>query len=160
MYSTVFLCTLFYLLPYAFGAPVESPFVGTLISPTANSVLTPGESFPFAYQTRNWCEQDYTKFRVSLVQSSDAPTFNDVSSADGIVEGAVWDFGTFTISNFPGIPVEGVPPPTTLTFPNELQATNNTPLYLTVSDIYLSCPGHVVEEIGVTSIPIIYSAST
>ncbi|KAI0078519.1 hypothetical protein K474DRAFT_1660330 [Panus rudis PR-1116 ss-1] len=157
MNAAILICTIVSLLPYTLAAAVESPFVGSILAPMEGRVLSSGEIFPFTYQTRNWCEQDYTQFKVSLVHASDAPTFSDVTSSDGTLKNAIWDFGTFTIANFPGIPAQGISPPTTLTFPNDIGVESSDQLYLAVSDVFLSCPGHIVEEIGVTSVPITFS---
>lgn len=90
------------LLPFLVSAavtPARSPFVGTILTPSSGAAMVSGGTFVFNYQTRNWCEQAYTEFKVSLV--SYEPTFDNVTDADGTLRDALHDFGTFTIANFP-----------------------------------------------------------
>ncbi|CAL1696797.1 unnamed protein product [Somion occarium] len=147
------------LLASSAVTPIPSPFVGTILAPTSGLVIASGAEIPFAYQTRNWCEQAYTEFKVSIVPY--APTFDNVTDADGTLQDALHEFGTFTVVNFPTIPPQGIPPPETLTVPDLTELTgsaiDNSELFIAVSDIFLSCPGHVIEEIGVTSVPILYN---
>ncbi|KAK7694149.1 hypothetical protein QCA50_001329 [Cerrena zonata] len=150
----------FPLLISAAVTPARSPFVGTITAPTPGSAFASGDIFPFNYRTFNWCEQDYTEFKVSLV--SYEPTFDNVTDADGTLQDALHEFGTFTVANFPIIPAQGTPPPSFLTIPDLTglvagTSFDNTQLFLAVSDIFLSCPGHIVEEIGVTSVPVSYN---
>jgi len=159
-----FLVTLTFLsaLVSTFAAPAvtptESPFVGSIAQPVAAEILPANDVFTFHYNTNNWCEQDYTQFKVFLTSGENPPTFSDVdTNAD--IEDALVSFGEFTIPNFPGIPTFGTPPPSSLTLPDLTGLVNrDEQLYITVVDIYESCPGHVVEEIGVTSVPVVYGA--
>ncbi|KAK7694178.1 hypothetical protein QCA50_001358 [Cerrena zonata] len=155
MFSRI-IFTLLPLLVSAAVTPHPSPIVGTITAPTAGSAITPGDTTPFNYQTSDWCHQGYTEFKVSLV--SYKPTFDNVTDADGTLRDSLHEFGTFTVANF-HLPPQGIPPPEFLTIPDLTALVDDTELFLAVSDIFLGCPGHIPEAIGVTSVSVLYSPS-
>ena len=83
----------------AVSAPVSSPFMGVINTPTASSTIAPEQLFDFNYAVSNWCEEGYNSYKVFVVSSPDAPTFDNVN-ADGDIENALVDFGEFTVANF------------------------------------------------------------
>jgi hypothetical protein len=86
------------VLSCALGAPVvESPFIGSINAPTANTPIQAESSFPFSYTVDNWCEEGYNNFKVFLTKSE--PTIADVDGS-GNIPGALVNFGQFTVANF------------------------------------------------------------
>jgi len=144
------------LLTSTQGDPIQSPVVGTISTPESGAVLDAESSFPFQYQTDNWCHQGYSEFNVSLVSGPNAPTFDGVTDT-GSVYNAVFNFGVFTVPNF-GLPALGIPPPSFLVMP-DLGPGGETEYYVTVVDFFFDCPGHILEEFGLTFVAISYSES-
>lgn len=83
----------------AVSVPVSSPFMGAINTPTASSTIASEQLFDFDYAVSNWCEEGYNNFKVFVVSSPEAPTFDDVNT-DGDIEDALVDFGEFTVANF------------------------------------------------------------
>ena len=81
------------------SAPVQSPIMGTIVTPTANAPITPTANIPFAYDIVNWCEEGYNNFNVFLTQGASPPTIDDVDSA-GNIASALYEFGSFIAANF------------------------------------------------------------
>ena len=100
MLSTIAITVIFLVSAISAAVtPTRSPFVGTITAPNSGSTMVSGDTFTFNYQARNWCQQDYTQFKVSLV--SYQPTFDNVTDPDGTLQSVMHEFGTFTIANFP-----------------------------------------------------------
>ena len=53
----------------ASGAPIESPFMGTIEAPTSNAPVAPATAVPFSYSIVNWCEEGYNNYNVFLTQA-------------------------------------------------------------------------------------------
>jgi uncharacterized protein YraI len=98
-FSAPLLASLF--AAFAAAAPnlprVISPNHGTITQPTAELVVTSGESFPFNYQDSNWCEGGYTPITVWLLDY--APTTANLNST-GQFSDAAYYFGPYLIGNF------------------------------------------------------------
>ncbi|PSR82957.1 hypothetical protein PHLCEN_2v5927 [Hermanssonia centrifuga] len=142
------------------GTPLPSPIMGTINAPTASSALVAENPFPFSYSVSNWCEEGYNSFSVFLTQGTSEPTFDDLD-ASGNPTTAVFSFGQFTVANF-GLPQSGTPPPTELTMPvvsTISEASDDSGSFLTVVQNFRGCPGGVVQELGVASIPFVYDTT-
>ncbi|KAI0085703.1 hypothetical protein BDY19DRAFT_435433 [Irpex rosettiformis] len=139
------------------STPIQSPIMGAISTPAALTDIS-GEPFPFSYAASNWCEQGYNNFTVFTSQGAAAPTVADLDD-DGIFSGALTSWGIFTLANF-GLPPLGTPPPSTLTTP-ALALGDTTPvqLWLSVVQTFLNCPGNIVQEFGIVSIPVVYSGT-
>lgn len=136
------------------GAPVESPIMGSIETPTSNTPVSVSSTFPFSYSIVNWCEEGYNNFQVFLTAGPDAPTVTDVSST-GSIPTALHNFGQFTVVNFGeyhsvciawiltarilGLPPTGTPPPSTLTMPGFGPLTHSS-VFLTVVETFNGCP--------------------
>lgn len=91
--------TLLAIFTSAAAMPTSSPFVGTITAPTPDAAVLSGDALAFTYQPLNWCEQDYTEFKVALVPYE--PTFANVTDSKGTLQNALLEFGIFTVANFP-----------------------------------------------------------
>ncbi|KAI0358909.1 hypothetical protein OH77DRAFT_1395991 [Trametes cingulata] len=127
---------------------------GTTVDPVSGSTITPGASFPFSYENRNFCESGYSPISVYL--STTQPTTADVTNSGELADGSfVFKFGDFLIANF-GLPPMETPPPPTLTAPT-LDVTDGSTLYLSVVETYRDCPGHVPLEFGLETTTVVYA---
>ncbi|KAJ3535620.1 hypothetical protein NM688_g6951 [Phlebia brevispora] len=144
----------------ALAAPVTSPIMGVINTPTASSTIAANESFDFDYAVTNWCEEGYNHFKVFMTSGSAAPTVDDVDTT-GDVESALYSFGEYVVANF-GLPAPTNPPPSSLTAPvvSADAISEGASTFLTVVQIFSGCPGSVAQEVGVTSVPFEYSASS
>ncbi|KAI0666213.1 hypothetical protein C8Q78DRAFT_984575 [Trametes maxima] len=115
------------------------PSHGTTVNPADGSTITPGASFPFTYQDRNFCESGYSL--IWLYLSVEPPTSANVTTGGQLADGSfVFTFGDFLIPNF-GLPAmqNPPPPPSTLTAPT-LDIADDTTLYFSVVETYRDCP--------------------
>ncbi|THG96541.1 hypothetical protein EW026_g5309 [Hermanssonia centrifuga] len=126
------------------GTPLPSPIMGTINAPTASSALVAENPFPFSYSVSNWCEEGYNSFSVFLTQGTSEPTFDDLD-ASGNPTTAVFSFGQFTVANFVVSTIS--------------EASDDSSSFLTVVQNFRGCPGGVVQELGVASIPFVYDTT-
>lgn len=78
----------------------RAPYVkilDSIVSPAANSVLEPGDSFAFQYSVDNWCEAGYTPLQVYLL--SDAPTPSTLNSSEEF-SNYLHFWGAYLVPNF------------------------------------------------------------
>lgn len=146
----------------------QSPYSGTLVSPTTDQPVVLGGDFPFEYDVSSWCEPDFAPFTVYLTEGREPPVFDNVTASGALADGAfVFEFGKFVVSRFGtslmplngrdyhqalgfadsltgilsciGLPTSSPPPPSNLTMPTP-ETLNTT--FRTESRFYLS----IVEE--------------
>ncbi|RPD59455.1 hypothetical protein L226DRAFT_574470 [Lentinus tigrinus ALCF2SS1-7] len=150
------------LLPKRDKAIWQSPFSGTIVSPSAGSTIVPAVDFAFDYATSNWCESAFTPFTVYLTQGAEPPSFDNVTTDGTLADGSyLYNLGKFTVSNF-GLPLSaGDAPPSTLNVPADvLQVLDGTQPYLSVVQEFDGCPGHITTEYSLTFVAITVNAST
>ncbi|KAI0367483.1 hypothetical protein BV20DRAFT_1089453 [Pilatotrama ljubarskyi] len=127
---------------------------GTTVEPADGSTITPGVSFAFSYENRNFCESGYSPISVYL--STSPPTTADVTTGGELVDGSfVFKFGDLLIANFGGAPAHEPPPPT-LIAPPLVVTDGATTLYFSVVETYRDCPDHVPLEFGLETTTVIY----
>jgi hypothetical protein len=80
---------------------IETIPAGTIKAPISGTVVSCGESFPFSYQNRNFCEAVDSPISVWLLDF--APTDANLNST-GQIPDAIYFFGAYDIGNF-GEPV-------------------------------------------------------
>ncbi|KAK7030406.1 hypothetical protein VNI00_014150 [Paramarasmius palmivorus] len=113
---------------------------GTIVSPTADSSISPGEDFSFDYRQRNWCNAGYSPITVWLTDYE--PTTTDLDSNGRFPEGHyTYFFGNFVKPNFGLPPLSGTPlPPSTLNLPALDGIVSGGTLYLSVVELGRDCP--------------------
>ncbi|KAI8983264.1 hypothetical protein BD414DRAFT_442304 [Trametes punicea] len=136
----------------------ESPFTGTIVTPTADQAVPFGADVPFEYDVSAWCEPAFSPFTVYLTAGQNPPVFDNVTDSGALADGAfVLEFGKFVVSRF-GLPLPGPPPPSTLTMPTleelNLDPTSDFNFFITVLEEFDGCPGDVGVEYSLTSVGI------
>ncbi|KAH9891219.1 hypothetical protein C8Q73DRAFT_114972 [Cubamyces lactineus] len=134
----------------------QSPYSGTLVSPTAGQPVVLGGDFPFEYDVSSWCEPDFAPFTVYLTEGRELPVFANVTASGALADGAfVFNFGKFVVSRF-GLPTSSPPPPSKLTMPTPetLNTTFRTEsrFYLSIVEEFDGCPGDIAVEYSLTSV--------
>ncbi|KAI0325027.1 hypothetical protein GY45DRAFT_1261671 [Cubamyces sp. BRFM 1775] len=117
----------------------QSPFSGTLVSPTVDQPIALGGEFPFEFDVSSWCEPAFAPFTVYLTAGREPPVFANVTASGALAPGTfIFNFGKFVVSRF-GLSTSSPPPPSTLIMPAP-EALNTT--FRTESRFYLS----IIEE--------------
>ncbi|KAI0656757.1 hypothetical protein C8Q70DRAFT_1056351 [Cubamyces menziesii] len=134
----------------------QSPYSGTLVSPTTDQPVVLGGDFPFEYDVSSWCEPDFAPFTVYLTEGREPPVFDNVTASGALADGAfVFEFGKFVVSRF-GLPTSSPPPPSNLTMPTPetLNTTFRTEsrFYLSIVEEFDGCPGDIAVEYSLTSV--------
>ncbi|KAI0782181.1 hypothetical protein C8Q75DRAFT_737699 [Abortiporus biennis] len=158
-----FAIAFFYHATTTYSTPIQSPVTGTVSAPTPGEDIAPGSTFSFHWQENTWCNSGYSSFTAYLYpgDNSAAPGINDVSDS-GVLENALFNFGTYVVANF-GLPRMGTPPPSALAMP-DLSAVNgesftNANFFITLVENYFGCPPDISVEYGLISIPIVYNGT-
>ncbi|KAJ6577149.1 hypothetical protein B0H19DRAFT_1118336 [Mycena capillaripes] len=125
---------------------------GTIVKPTTGTVVTSGESLPFSYQNRNWCEAVHSPISIWLLDFQ--PTDGNLNMTGQFPDATITHFfGAYDIGNF-GDPALGPLPPATLIIPDVSGFPVGSDLYLAVVETSPagSCPtGSFPAEYGLTS---------
>ncbi|CDO71749.1 hypothetical protein BN946_scf184920.g33 [Trametes cinnabarina] len=145
----------------------ESPFPGTILSPTRGQLFQFGSELPFAYQVSSWCEPAFAPFTVYLTAGPNPPVFDNVTADGTLADGSyLVDFGKFVVSRF-GLPSPGPAPPSTLTMPLlNVDFTVVSPFFIAVIEEFQGCPasastcGDIAVEYSLASVPIILGANS
>lgn len=81
---------------------VEVGRTGTIIEPSLDVQLVPGQTIPFNYEDINECFADFTPIDIYVL--ADVPDFSDLNSTGKFEEGNyLYYFGEWTIHNFGGL---------------------------------------------------------
>ncbi|KAI0757561.1 hypothetical protein C8Q80DRAFT_106265 [Daedaleopsis nitida] len=136
----------------------QSPYSGQIVAPPSDGTIVGGVDFAFNYAPSEWCEDAFEVFTVYLTEGDVPPPFTDVTEDGALVKGSYEHvFGKFVVSHF-GLPLPtgSVLPPSTLSLPTDVaqQLNTSTQDYLTVLQEFNGCPGHIVLEYSLTSIPV------
>ncbi|KAI0825337.1 hypothetical protein BC628DRAFT_267830 [Trametes gibbosa] len=160
LFTTVILTPLLAALASATALPKrqppaiwQSPFTGTIVSPVENQTMVLGSGFPFEYDVSSWCEPAFAPFTVYLTAGAAPPTFENVTAAGALVDGAfAFEFGKFVVSRF-GLPQEGVPPPESLTMPTVeellVDVAPDAQFFMSVVEEFDSCPVFAVLDVWI-----------
>ncbi|ESK89951.1 hypothetical protein Moror_749 [Moniliophthora roreri MCA 2997] len=113
---------------------------GTIISPSADSLVSSGGTFDFNYRQSNWCNAGYSPITVWLTDYE--PVAANLTTTGVFPEGAyTFFFGSFLEPNFGLPPLSGnPPPPSTLTLPTVDGVVSGGKLYLAVVETANTCP--------------------
>ncbi|RPD56814.1 hypothetical protein L226DRAFT_615678 [Lentinus tigrinus ALCF2SS1-7] len=119
---------------------------GTTTEPADGAVITPGDTFPFAFEPAPFgtqvCFAAYEPIDIYLSTSPPvaADVTGGVNSPCGLVGSSfVVDFGGYVVPHFSGLPPVGSGfPPSNFTMPT-LDVVENATLYLTVLESFTDC---------------------
>ncbi|KAE9388677.1 hypothetical protein BT96DRAFT_926940 [Gymnopus androsaceus JB14] len=131
-----------------------SAYAGEISAPTSGVVVAEGDSFAFAFQDSNWCEDGYSEITVWLTDY--APTTADLTAGVFPEGDYTYSFGSYLIPNF-GLPVlsGSTPPPPSLVMPELTSLVTGEDVYLAVVETGNNCPPglNVPPQYEVTAAP-------
>jgi len=111
---------------------------GTLSSPSNGLVVATGDSFSFAYEDSNWCEDGYSEITVWITDY--APTTANLNST-GEFDVYSYYYGAYLIPNFGLSELSGYSlPPSSLVLPEMSGIVSGDEVYLAVVETGAACP--------------------
>ncbi|KAJ8080474.1 hypothetical protein AAF712_003115 [Marasmius tenuissimus] len=162
---TLCLLTLFSLVAAAPSrrSPPTSPSSGVIVKPESGSVIAPGQSFDFLYDTKADYGVSSFNFNVYLFTSKPAGWFVDEDFATGHF------YGRWALPNYPGNPSPTNQPPTQLVMPDFSKnpggfgagapASNQT-VYLAVMEEYATGTGSVGMRVSLAINELVYNGTS
>ncbi|KAF7346468.1 hypothetical protein MSAN_01874800 [Mycena sanguinolenta] len=152
------------LFPLVLSAPSpRQSTAGTIVQPADGTVIAPGETFPFQYESvadYGISSYNFTVWLLTSMPSSFGPAIN-------FAEGHY--FGRFAEPNYPGNPSPTNPPPATLTMPDFSKnpagfgtgsSDSNGAFALVVMEEYATGEGSVGLRFALAMNQIVYNGTT
>ncbi|KAF8914885.1 hypothetical protein CPB85DRAFT_1433366 [Mucidula mucida] len=138
-------------------------YAGSIIQPASNTVIAPGESFPFQYDiVADYSVSSYN-FNVYLFTEPPTTFTPSGSFANG------YFYGRYDQANYPGVPYATHPAPSNFTMPDFSKnpggfgsgaSASNSTVYLTVIEEYATGNGVLGFRMNLALTPLIYNGTT
>ncbi|KIY71209.1 hypothetical protein CYLTODRAFT_419061 [Cylindrobasidium torrendii FP15055 ss-10] len=144
-------------------AVVAQTSQGSITQPESNTIIAPGESFPFAYDSV--ADYSISSYNFSVFLFSKPPKSFDESG--DFAHGHY--FGRFQVANYPAVPYPSNPAPSELVMPDFSQKHGgfgmgasgaNATMYLTVIEEYADGAGVMGFRMSLASTPVIYNGTS